>query len=86
MFRWYNNDLPNVFDNMFKSVHNVHDHDTRQSSQLYCSPIKNNLGRTKLSYRAPFIWNQVIRKNINPDTSECVFSKAVKQCLKVGIL
>ena len=40
-----------------------------------------NLGRTKLSYRVPFIWNGIIHNKINPNTSECVFAITIKQSI-----
>ena len=86
MFRWYHEDVPNVFGGLFKPVRDVHRYDTRQSNQLYCHEINTNLGRTKLSYRAPSIWNKIIHNKINPNTSECVFAKTIKQSIKVGIL
>ena len=84
MFRWYHNDLPNVFCNVFTAVSNIHEHHTRQNKHLYCE-INTDLGRTKLSYKGPYVWNQIMKININPNTSEAVFVKAVKQCIKVGI-
>ena len=86
MYKWYHDQLPTVFLNIFNPIANVHSHGTRQKSQLYCSKIKTNLGKTRLSYRAPYVWNLVLRAKINPDTSECVFSKTIKRCIKVGIL
>ena len=64
----------------------VHSHATRQSNLLYCKTINTNLGRSKLSYRGPFIWNKIIKSKINPDTSEGVFVKSIKQGIKVGII
>ena len=86
MYRWYHNDLPTLFRDIFTTVSDIHDHNTRQNTHLYCSSFNTCLGKTKFSYRAPRMWNLLLKAKINPDTSECVFAKTVKQCIKVGIL
>ena len=42
--------------------------------------IQNNLGKTCLSYRGPFIRNKILRLKIKLDTSEAVFMKTLKHC------
>ena len=86
MYRWYHEELPIVFKDMFIPIINIHDHNTRQSKQLYFKTPQTNLGKTKCSYRAAYMWNILLRAKINPDTSEAVFAKSVKQCIKVGII
>ena len=71
---------------MFKKVNQVHNHTTRQSNLLYCKDINTNIGRSKLSYRGPFVWNTIIKSKINPDTSESVFVNSIKQSIKVGLI
>ena len=86
MYRWYHNELPPSFKNIFVSVSSIHDHNTRQNTHLYFRKANTSLGKSKFSYRASYIWNLVLQARINPDTSECVFARTVKQCIKVGIL
>ena len=86
MFRWYHDDIPVIFNRLFKRVEQVHSYGTRQSNLLYCNEINTNRGSSKLSYRGPFVWNKIIKSKINPDTSECVFVKSVQQSIKVGII
>ena len=86
MYRWYQNKLPSMFQDMFIPITDIHDYDTRQSSLLYCPKFKTELGKSRCSYRAPYMWNLIIKADINPETSEAVFTKSVKQCIKVGIL
>ena len=86
MFRLYNNEVPTMFHAMFQKVRSVHGYDTRQSNHLYISKVKTNLGKCKLSYRGPMIWNSILAAEINPETSEAVFAKTLKQCIKVGLL
>ena len=86
MFRWYHGRIPDLFNNLFTAVDEVHMHDTRQSKFLYCREINTNMGKTKLSYRGPHIWNNILRCKMNIDISESVFAKSVKQCIKVGII
>ena len=84
MYKCYRNYVPVLFNDMFTSISDVHSHETRQSNQLYCPFISTNLGKTKFSYRGPFIWNQIIQIKINPNTSESVFSKSVYDYILEG--
>ena len=34
----------------------------------------------------PFIWDKILRLKINLDTSEAVFMKTLKHCVKIGLL
>ena len=86
LYRWFHKDLPPLFFNIFVSVTDIHNHGTRHSSRLYCPKVKTDLGKSKFTYRGPFLWNKILDAKINPDTSEYIFSKSIKQCLKVGIL
>ena len=84
MYKWYHDGLPSLFQ--FTPVNNIHDHSTRQSSHLYCPKLKTSLGKSKFSYQAPHLWNQILKAKINPETSEAVFCKSMKQCIKVGLI
>ena len=86
MFRWYHNELPNIFYDKFEYVRNVHGYGTRQKDHLYISKVKTERGKNKITYRGPVIWNQILRAAINPLTSEAVFSKTLKQCIKMTLV
>ena len=86
MYRWYLNDVPDLFHDFFTPVSEVHSHFTRQSEGLFIPTFKTNLGKTCLSYRGPFIWNKILKLKINLDTSEAVFMKTLKHCVKIGLL
>ena len=86
MHRWFKNDLPSIFYNMFTPVRDVHSHNTRQCSFLYCPDVKLSLGKRKMSYQAPQLWNQILKAKINPEVSPAVFCKSIKQCIRVGLL
>ena len=45
--------------------------------------VKTDLGKTSISYIGPIIWNKILSVGINPDTSECVFSKSLKHVLEL---
>ena len=86
MYILYNNEVPTMFHAMFQKVRSVHGYETRQSNHLYIPKVRTNLGKCKLSYRGPMIWNSILAAEINPETSEAVFAKTLKQCIKVGLL
>ena len=95
MFRWYHSFvcdedelcmLPSIFRNFFRFNHTVHSHDTRQSHHLYLPTSKTSLGATWFQYRAPQIWNSILRAEINTEVSEAVFTNSIKQCIRVGLI
>ena len=81
MFRWYHNELPNIFCDKFEFVRNVHGYGTRQKDHLYIPKVKTERGKNKITYRGPVIWNQILRAAINP-----LFSKTLKHCIKMILL
>ena len=86
MYKWYHDELPIVFKDIFISVSNIHNYSTRQSNELYPPSVKTDLGKHRYSYQAVIIWNKLLKAKINPDTSEYVFSKSIKHCIQIGIL
>ena len=65
-------------------IRDVHRYNTRQSNQLYCPKSKTNLGKTKFSYRGPYIWNHIMKNDIDPNTTETVFSKSIYKIIMNG--
>ena len=82
MYRWYHNQLPSIFHNMFVSVTDIHNYNTRQKDHLYTTKIKTCLGQTRITYLGPKIWNDILKAKINPNISEYVFSKSLKKMYK----
>ena len=78
MYRWYLNDIPDSFLYYFTPVSAIHDHCTRQSDGLFIPAFKTYLGKTCLTYRGPYIWNKILKLQINLDSSEVVFTHCVK--------
>ena len=89
MYNWYNEKLPSPFEGSFKYVRDVHSHETRAAvdlDSLYTPKFNTDPGQNSYTYSGATIWNKVLKAEINPDVSECVFSKSVKQCIKVGLI
>ena len=86
MFRWYHDEVPSIFHDYFDYVKNVHNHDTRQKDHLYIPIVRSERGKTKITYRGPEIWNQIQVASIDPVTSEAVFSKTLKQSIKMSLV
>ena len=80
MYQYHHNKLSVIFSDYFRQIADVHEHNTRQCIGLYAVPMKTDLGLTCMSCRGPVILNKIL-KNINPDTSEVSFKKALKQCI-----
>ena len=88
MYNWYNEKLPSPFEGSFKYVRDVHSHETRAAvdlDSLYTPKFNTDPGQNSYTYSGATIWNKVLKAEINPEVSECVFSKSVKQCIKVGL-
>ena len=88
MYRWHHENVPSMFLECFPHIRDVHDHETRQSArnELYFSGFKTPLSQRRFMYKAPFIWNTILRKQINPDVSEYAFILSIKHGLKSGLL
>ena len=86
MYRWYTKQIPCLFNSLFQTVRDVYEYDTRQSCHLHIPVVKTNLGKCKLSFNGTVLWNNILKANINPETSEAVFAKTLKHCIKIGII
>ena len=86
MYKWYHDKLPSLFQSMFTPVRDIHDHGTRQLGELYCPKVRTEYAKLRISYQAPMLWNKMLKARIDPECSEAVFCKSIKQCLKVGLL
>ena len=88
MYNWHHKLLPQVFEDSFVLVSDIHDKETRQSANKNVFPPKfrNDRGQNSYTYRCTILWNRILNIKINPDVSEAVFCKSIKQCIKVGLL
>ena len=85
MYQYHHNKLTVIFSDYFRQIADVHEHNTKQCIGLYAVPMKTDLGLTCISHRGPVIWNENL-KNINPDTSEVSFKKALTQYILLELL
>ena len=58
-FKYLKNELPNIFDNFFTSVSDVHDYFTRSSSLLYIHTPRTIYAQNSVQYLSPLTWNSL---------------------------
>ena len=75
ILRRYTKQIPYLFNSLFQTVRNVHEYYTRQSGHLHIPIVKTNLRKCKFSYNGTVLWNNIIKANINPETSKVIFAK-----------
>ena len=86
MFRWHHGDIPKLFHECFQLNSDVHDYFTRQSDHLHVPKVKSNLSQFSIRYRGATVWNAALKLKINPNTSEAVFAKTIKTCIRNNLL
>ena len=77
-FRFCNGHVPLLFNSFFAYNYEFHNYSTRSAQHFHIPPLKTNLGKTGIRYRGALIWNELLSKDIYPDTSECVSVKFLK--------
>ena len=86
MFSFNIKQVPDIFVGYFKPIQDIHDHNTRNCSDLYYTrQLKIELSKFSISYRGPVFWNKIISIGINPETSEAIFTKFLKKFINDGI-
>ena len=85
MYKYYHELLPDIFMiifNVFEMCIII-----TPDKIMGCMPVtwKTDLGQTCIGYRGPVIWNKILGIQINPDTPEVSFKKALKQCIHNGL-
>ena len=85
MYRFYHIILPPLFNRYFTRIHDIHDYNTRQASLYYAIPT-NRTGyfQKSIRFRGPSIWNEIMKKNVSPDTSIWTFKFHLKKLLLNG--
>ena len=59
MYRVYNSDVPNLFEELFVSNTSIYSYETRQSMKLHLPYCSTNLGKFGIRYRGTLIWNTI---------------------------
>ena len=85
MFRVYKGEVPSIFGTYFQANSQVHSHFTRQCN-FPLPVVKSNRAKTNIRYRGAVLWNRILSCGIDPDISEAVFVKLVKQIIGNGVL
>ena len=68
MYKYVNKMTPDVFDNFFSSISDIHQYEKRNATMklLYITFLGTTRGQKTFKYCCPRIWNFII-KNINPN-------------------
>ena len=80
MYKYVNKMTPDVFDNFFRNISDIHQHNTRNATQKTYRDTTR--GQKTFSYCGPHIWNFII-KNINPNCAIGSFKKMSRQLFLV---
>ena len=85
MYRYVNKITPDVFDNFFRNISAIHQHNTRNATQkhLYITYRGTTRGQKTFSYSGRHIWNFII-KNINPNCAIDSLLKMSRQLFLVS--
>ena len=86
MFRVCKSEVPSIFGTYFQANSEVHSHFTRQCNYFHLPVVKSNRAKTNIRYRGAVIWNRILSCGIDPDISEAVFVKLLKQIIVNGVL
>ena len=62
MFKLQHNELPLVFNDIFKCNSSVHSHDTRQSLELHIPLVTTNYTQMTVRYVGVILWNIMMRQ------------------------
>ena len=77
MYKYVNKMTPDVFDDFFRNISYIHQHNTRNvtQKQTYRGTTR---GKNTFRYCGPHIWNFII-KNINPNCAIGSLKKMSRQ-------
>ena len=82
MYKFVKGMLPDLFDNVFHYVSQVHAHFTRNSLGLFVPFSRTSRGQKVISYTGPCIWN-VLSAKLDTDCAIGTFKKSLRTfCLK----
>ena len=82
MYKYTNDMLPEMFSDMFKLVHNVHSHNTRNAvdNHLYIDFHGTTRSQKCVKYIGPHVWNFIFRQ-MNPNCTIGLFKKTFRMLL-----
>ena len=78
MFHVCKGEVPSIFGTYFQA--------NWQCNYFHLPVVKRNRAKTNIRYRGAVIWNRILSCGIDPDISEAVFVKLVKQIIVNGVL
>ena len=78
MFRYCNNNVPELFNSYFEYNSDYHNYNTRSAEHFHAPKVKTDLAKTGLKYRGAIIWNALLNHGIYSDTSESIFIKFLR--------
>ena len=83
MYKYMNPMLPELFLDMFTSISDIHNYDTRQATNrnLLVSFKSTSRGQQSITYIGPHVWNFILSK-INPICSIGSFKKHIRLLLQ----
>ena len=83
MYRYCNNNVPEIFRLYFSVNSDYHDYGTRTAMHMHIPPVRLDIAKTGIKYRGAVIWNAILHHHIYPDTSEAIFIRFVKQVIDI---
>ena len=78
MYKYHNNLLPNLFENMFILQRNIHTYNTRQYADYKLPLCSTNRSQKAIRFAGPKVWNS-LSETIRSASSVESFKKKVKQ-------
>ena len=83
MYKYMDGMLPELFLDMFTSISDIHNYDTRQATNknLLVSFKSTSRGQQSITYIGPHVWNFILSK-INPICSIGSFKKHIRPLLQ----
>ena len=81
MFKVFNQNIIDIFQELFERNSDIHSYATRQASDYHLPLVNTNLGKRGIRYHGVNIWNTFMQKGIITDCSEAVFKNVIKKAL-----
>ena len=83
VYKFNNNQLPPVFDNYFKDLKEIRDHNTRgKEDNYFVEKINSKMGSNTLKYRGVTLWKEIVASTKQSD-SYSLFSLNYKKDLLI---
>ena len=76
MFRYENNLLPPIFENLFQQNRDIHHHFTRNQNKLRQPRINSKIAERYITNMGPKLWNE-LDGNVCKNTSLAVFKRSL---------